>query len=104
MSAARSLLSLWASSLQDHPSLHWPLRDWEGRRAFFLLNKDFLIDTLTCPVVFGEGLQGQLLGLPLSPVDPDPATHSQELDPKQGLLDAVFSVTSFHNLWALGLG
>lgn len=75
--------SLWASSLQGHPSLHWLLRDWEGRRAFFLLNKDFLVDTLTCPVVFWEGLQRQLLGSPLSPVAPDTATHSQELDPKQ---------------------
>lgn len=101
--AARSLLSLWASSLQDYPSLHWPLRDWEGRRVFFLLNKDFLIDTLTWPVVFGEGLKRQLLGSPLSPVDPDTDTHSQELDLKQGLFHACFSVTSFHNLWALGL-
>lgn len=75
-----------------------------GRWAFFLLNKDFLIDTLTWPVVFGEGLQRQLLGSPLSPVDPDTDTHSQELDLKQGLLHAFFSVTSFHNLWALGLG
>lgn len=105
VSATRSLLSLWASSLQDHPSLHWPLRDWEGRRAFFWLNKDFLIDTLTWPVVFGEGLQRQLPGPYLSPVDLDtaPATHSQELDPKQGLLHAFFSVTSFHNLGGLGL-
>lgn len=36
-----------------------------------MLNKDFLIDILTCPVVFGEGLERQLLRSPLSPVDPD---------------------------------
>lgn len=86
------------SSLPASASQGW------GRWAFFLLNKDFLIDTLTWPVVFGEGLQRQLLGSPLSPVDPDTDTHSQELDLKQGLLHAFFSVTSFHNLWALGLG
>lgn len=78
--------------------------DWEGRRAFFLLNKDFLIDTLTWPMVFGERFQRQLLGSLLSPVHPDTAIHSQELDHKQGLLCVFFSVTSFHNLWAPGLG
>lgn len=82
------LLSLRASSLRDHPPLYWPLRFVGWGNPFFWLNKDFLVDTFTWPVVFGEGLQGQLLGSPISPVGPDVATHSQELDPKQGLLRA----------------
>lgn len=60
-----------------------------GVGGTFWLNKDFLVDTLTWPVVFGEGLQRQLLGSPLSLVDPMLPTH-QELDPKQDLL--CFSV------------
>lgn len=47
--------SLSLASFQDHPPLHWPLRDWDWG-LFFWLNKDFLVDTLTWPVVFGEGL------------------------------------------------
>lgn len=95
-----SLLSLWASSLQDHPSLYWPLRFVVWGEPFFWLNKDFLVDTLTWPVVFGEGLQRQLLGSPLSPVDPDVATHSQELDSSK-VCSVLFSVTSSHILWTL---
>lgn len=55
-----------------------------GLGLFFWLNKDFLVDTLTWPVVFGEGLQRQLLISPLSSLNH--VTYSQALDPKQSLL------------------
>lgn len=93
------LLSLWASSLQDHPPLYWPLRFVGWGEPCFWLNKDFLVDTLTWPVVFGEGLQRQLLGSPLSLVDPDVA-HPPGARP-QARSALLFSVTSSHILWAL---
>lgn len=70
-----------------------------GVGGTFWLNKDFLVDTLTWPVVFGEGLQRQLLGSPLSLVDPDVA-HPPGARP-QARSALLFSVTSSHILWAL---
>lgn len=49
----------------------------------------------------GKDLRGSSCDCPRpSPVGPDTATHSQELDPKRGLLRAL-PLTPFHILWAL---
>lgn len=46
----------------------------QGLGALLSANKDFLVDTLTWPVVFGEeGFRGSLWGLPISTVDWDAA-------------------------------